>query len=80
MTLSTSAVAVCCCKRLAEIGGARLHLLEQPHVLDGDHRLIGEGLDEFNFARANGSGVERPSENTPITSLRGTAARQAAPG
>ena len=26
-----------------------LELLEQPHVLDGNHRLIGEGLDEIDL-------------------------------
>src|SRR5262245_64236760 len=26
---------------------ALLDLLEQPHVLDGDHRLIGEGFKQF---------------------------------
>jgi hypothetical protein len=25
---------------------ARLQLLEQPHVLDGDHGLVGEGLEQ----------------------------------
>ena len=37
MTLSTSAVAVCCCKRFAQ-------LVEQPRVLDGDDGLGGEVL------------------------------------
>ena len=49
MTFSTSAVAVCCCSDFAELGGARLHLVEQPHILDGDHRLVGEGLDELDL-------------------------------
>ena len=35
MTLSTSAVAVCCCKRFAQ-------LVEQPRVLDGDDGLGGK--------------------------------------
>ena len=29
--------------RLRELARARLHLVEQPHVLDRDHRLVGEG-------------------------------------
>ena len=41
MTLSTSAVAVCCCKRFAQ-------LVEQPRVLDGDDRLRGEGRDQLD--------------------------------
>ena len=49
MTLSTSAVAVCCCKRLAQIVGALLHLVEQPNILDRDHRLVGEGGDEIDL-------------------------------
>ena len=35
--------------RLRKFAGARLHLLEQPHVLDGDHRLIGEGGDQLDL-------------------------------
>ena len=42
MTLSTSAVAVCCCRRFAQ-------LVEQPHVLDGDDGLIGEILDQLDL-------------------------------
>ena len=30
-------------QRLAQFLGARLHLIEQPHVLDCDYRLVGEG-------------------------------------
>ena len=30
-------------ERLRQIAVARLQLLEQPHVLDGDHRLRGKG-------------------------------------
>src|SRR5262249_6218372 len=33
-----------------EISVARLHLLEQPRVLDGDHRLVGEGPQQFNLS------------------------------
>ena len=42
MTLSTSAVAVCCCKRFAQF-------VEQPRVLDGDDGLIGEIRHEFDL-------------------------------
>ena len=42
MTLSTSAVAVCCCKRFAQ-------LVEQPRVLDGDHGLRGEVLHQLDL-------------------------------
>jgi hypothetical protein len=30
--------------RLRELARARLHLVEEPHVLDRDHRLVGESL------------------------------------
>ena len=33
-------------QRLGEIAVAFLQFLEQPHVLDGDHRLVGEGLEQ----------------------------------
>ena len=49
MTLSTSAVAVCCSSDSRKIACARLHLVEQPHVLDRDHRLVGEGLDQIDL-------------------------------
>ena len=35
--------------RLREFAGARLHLLEQPHVLDRDHRLVGKSGDQVNL-------------------------------
>ena len=37
-------------QRLGEVGGLRLHLIEQPHVFDRDYGLIGEGLDQFDLA------------------------------
>ena len=39
ITFRTSAVAVC-------RSSASLRLVEQPRVLDGDHGLIGEGLQQ----------------------------------
>ena len=41
MTLSTSAVAVCC--------WSDPQLVEQPRVFDGDDRLTGEVLDQRNL-------------------------------
>jgi len=35
--------------RTCEIAGTRLQLLEQLYVLDGDQRLIGEGLQELDL-------------------------------
>ena len=46
MTWSTSDVAVCCssdCDRLLA------QFVEQPRVLDGDDRLGGEVLDQFDL-------------------------------
>ena len=48
MTLSTSAVAVCCASDSAQ-------LAQQPRILDGDHRLRGEVLDQLDLLVA-----ERP--------------------
>ena len=42
MTPKISLVAVCCSKCFLEF-------LEQPHVLDGDHRLIGEGFEKLDL-------------------------------
>ena len=42
----TSPSACSSCDRAGELGGARLQLGEQPGVLDGDHRLVGEGLHQ----------------------------------
>src|SRR6476620_3645923 len=36
-------------QRLGEITGARLHLVEQPHVLDCNHRLVGERVDQIDL-------------------------------
>ena len=34
---------------MGELLRSRLHLVEQPHVLDRDHRLVGEGLDQLDL-------------------------------
>ena len=49
MTLSTSAVAVCCCSDFAEIVGALAHFVEQPRILDGDHGLVGKILNKCDL-------------------------------
>ncbi len=36
-------------QRFGELLGARLHVVEQPHVLDRDHRLVGERLHEADL-------------------------------
>ena len=55
MTLSTSAVAVCC--SAIRRGGVRLptQLVEQPRVLDGDHGLSGEVLHQLDLLVSKGA-------------------------
>ena len=36
-------------QRLGQLARARLHLVEQPHVLDRDHRLVGEGGHQLDL-------------------------------
>ena len=53
-------------QRLGDLGVARLQLLEQPHVLDRDHGLVGEGLQQLDllvgerahFRSANSDGAD----------------------
>jgi hypothetical protein len=42
-------------QRFGEIARACLHLIEQPHVLDRYHRLVGKGGHQLDFL-----GAERP--------------------
>ena len=48
MIFNTSAVAVCCCRVLAA-RATLLHVVEQPHVLDRDHRLVGERGEQLDL-------------------------------
>ena len=36
-------------QRLGKIAGLRLHLVEQPGVLDGDRSLVGKSRDQFDL-------------------------------
>ena len=54
MTLSTSAVAVCCCSD-RQIVGALAQLVEQPRILDGDDGLGGEVLHEIDLLVGEGA-------------------------
>src|SRR5262249_2711761 len=36
-------------ERLGKLARSLLHLLEQPHILDRDYRLIGESLDQLDL-------------------------------
>ena len=59
MTLSTSAVAVCCCND-SDRSRCAPYFVEQPRILDSDHRLVGEGGHQlyllFGERLNNGSG------------------------
>ena len=62
-------------ERFGQITRPLLHLLKQPRVLDGDYRLIGECLEQFDLAirkRANlGAGpADRAYRRQPILSRR----------
>ena len=52
MTFSTSEVAVCCSSDRSV--GALAQLVEQPRVLDGDHRLRGEVLHQLDLLVGEG--------------------------
>ena len=53
-------------QRLGKIARARLHLVEQPHVLDRDHRLVGEGRDQLDLLVGERPHLLRSDTNTPI--------------
>jgi len=59
---------------LRELPRTRLHRLEQPRVLDRDHRLVGEGLDQLDLLLGEwkyGSTVQDEHANwRPITQKR----------
>ena len=60
--------------RLREFAGARLPLVEQPHVLDRDPRLIGEGLGQLNLLfveRSDGGALHAEQANGDALSQEG---------
>ena len=44
-------------QRFGQFGRSRLNLLKQAHILDGDHRLVREGLDKVNLALRKRAGL-----------------------
>ena len=50
MTFRMSAVAVC-------RSSASLRLVEQPRILDGDHGLVGEGLQQLDVVVGERAGL-----------------------
>ena len=63
ITLSTSAVAVCCSERFLEVACLRLHLVEQPHVVDGDDGLFGERLKKRDLSIGERARLEPDDRN-----------------
>ena len=62
MTLSTSAVAVCCCSDCAQFA-------EQPRVLDGDDSLGGEVLHQLDLLVGERTNLLAVNEIAPINSF-----------
>ena len=50
-------------QRLAQLARARLHLVEQPRVLDRDHRLVGEGRDQLDLFLGEGTHLLAPQDD-----------------
>ena len=63
ITLRISAARRSGSQRLREIAGFRLHLVEQPDILDRDHRLVGEGLRAARSACRRRPRARRASRN-----------------
>ena len=57
MTRRMSLVAVCCSSAVGQLAVARLQLREQPHVLDRDDRLVGEGLEQRDLLVGEAAGL-----------------------
>jgi hypothetical protein len=52
-------------QRLGQVTVTDLELLEEPHVLEGDDRLVGKGLEQLDLLVAEGRGLQAPGvENT----------------
>ena len=52
--------------RLGELAALVLDFVEQPHVLDRDHRLVGEGGDQLDLLVGEWLALPRCSTRTPI--------------
>ena len=60
MTPKISLVAVCCSSR-----NIAFQLLKQPHVLDSDDRLVGEGFEQSDLLVGEGTDLGSPDRDTP---------------
>ena len=52
-------------QRLGQFARAGPHLIEQPHVLDRDHRLVGERLDQLDLLIRERTDLQRVSTTAP---------------
>ena len=41
-------------QRFCQFARARFHTFEQPHILDGDHGLVGKGFNQLDLLVMNG--------------------------
>ena len=68
ITFRISAVAVCCSRASVSSRFRASSSCEQPHVLDGDHRLVGERLEEGDLRVGEGRPSSRVTPIAPIGS------------
>ena len=66
MILRTSPTAVCCCRDSLRSLVRCLNFVEQPHILDGDHGLVGEGLQQLNVMVGERARLARVTLMMPI--------------
>src|SRR5262249_37731443 len=52
-------------QRLGKLARACLHLIEQSHVLDGNHRLVSEGRYQLDLLVGEGAHLLAPQDNHP---------------
>ena len=52
-------------QRLAQFRVALLDFFEQPHVLDGDDRLVSEGFEKCDLFLGEGTDLDSTNKNCP---------------
>ena len=50
-------------ERLLNLASTRLYLVEEPHVLDRDHGLVGEDLEQSNLLIGKGERLRAANDN-----------------
>ena len=51
--------------RACQFVGSLIQFFEQPHVLDGDHRLVGEGFKQLDLRRGEGAHFDATCDQCP---------------